>query len=438
MKSVLLIDPASEPALAARERFDGLRRWRHMPHLGLQVLAHATAPHDVRILDERLRPLDPARVEADVVGITARTAQAPRAHALARAFHARGIPVVLGGPYATLSPGRAAADPAVTAVVTGPASGVWPRVLSDVLAGKPERIYRGAAAAGVPVARRDLPALSYRPGVGLVQLTQGCNFRCRFCVIPQLYDREFLAPAVHDAIEAMIAVPQSYLFIVDDNLIGNLPFANRLFEAMAGLGKEWSCQATLNVARSPEMLALMRRAGCRMVNIGLESLSSESLVEQDKKHNFTVDFAEAIARLHDSGILASCGFVFGFDEDDATIFDRTLEFILRTGVDFAMSHVLTPYPGLELFDKLEAAGRLLTGDLARYTTYDVVFRPAKMTPDQLQEGFERVVRAFYSRRRLPERLVQSVSHVGLKLGVATTLGHFVTGSNLRHGLPIHA
>src|SRR5258708_16048271 len=104
MSRVILIDPATPTQLGLRTQPDMFRKWRYTPHLGLQVLAGASEGHDVRIIDERIDPADLANVEADLVGVTVRTGLAPRAHELARQFSARGVPVVFGGPYATLSP----------------------------------------------------------------------------------------------------------------------------------------------------------------------------------------------------------------------------------------------------------------------------------------------------------------------------------------------
>lgn len=439
MSRVLLIDPATPAQLTQRPKTDLFRKWRYTPHLGLQVLAGASGDHDVRIVDERIDPTDLHAIDADLVGITVRTGLAPRAHELARQFRARGVPVILGGPYPTLSPDLALRDPNVSSVLVGRGEGIWQQVIEDAARGRLERRYEGKAAAGVPRPMRQVPANRYRPNWALVQVTQGCNFRCNFCVIPALYDKQFLVPQVDAALAEIAALPDDNLFLVDDNLIGNLPFAKRLFEGMIGMGKRWICQCTLNVALDPEMLDLMRRAGCRMLNMGLESLTPGDLKDtQNKKQNSVLGYTEAIRRIHDAGILVSGGFIFGFDHDDKTVFDRALHFMHSSRIDFVACHVLTPYPGTADYTRFKAEGRILTDDLSLYNTYEVVFRPKQMEPEELAAGFKRVVRDFYSWKGVMRRGWNGVQDIGVVSGLASAFTSYVTRANLVRGLPTHA
>ncbi len=435
MSRVVLIDPSAKANPSTR---DPLRRFRYFPHLGLQVLAERTSGHDVQIIDERLQNINPGILEADVVGITVRTALAPRAHELARAFKKRGIPVIFGGPYATLTPALALQDPAVSCVVEGPADDVWNAVLNDFQAGRLNRRYIGHAMNKLYISRGNHSAGPYRPSVVLMQMTQGCNFGCSFCVIPKLYAGKFLVPQVEQAVRTITEHRAGLIIFVDDNLISDLGFARRLFAGLRGMGKKWVCQATLNVVCDPALLALMSDAGCVMVNIGLETLNQKTWEAQNKRHNFSCEFTTAIKRLHDYGILASGGFVFGFDEDDTTVFDRSIEFMDKSRLDFAGCHVLTPYPGLPFYDQLRREGRILTDDLSRYNSYEVVYEPLNMTPEQLQDGYDRVVREFYSLGRLFSRFSHTLGRLDVPSAVLSAFSGFMVNSNLRRGLPIHA
>ena len=438
MSEILLIDPATDEARRQRGRTDPLRRLRYFPHLGLMVLAHQAPEHHVRILDERLERCNPDTIHADLVGITVRTALAPRAHRLARRFFDRKIPVVFGGPYPTLTSELALEDPAVTAVLQGPADGVWADVLGDFGKGGLRKRYSGRMSAGFSSPPRHPRRSAYRPATALLQVTRGCNFRCSFCVIPKLYDSRVMHPAIDAILAAVAQIEQPNIFIVDDNFIANRVFARELCRGLRGLNKRWVCQATLNLACDEKMMSLMSDAGCTMVNIGLETLDAKTWKTQNKHQNASCKFTTAISRLHGHGILVSAGFIFGFDGDDTSVFGRTLDFALRSKLDFAACHILTPYPGLPLYEEMKREGRILTHDLSRYNTSEVVFQPRGMTAEELQSGFDRVVKEFYSFGGILKRLTSAIRFVSPFTAVVSAVGGVVIHSNLKRNLPIHA
>ena len=88
-------------------------------------------------------------------------------------------------------------------------------------------------------------------------------------------------------------------------------------------------------------------------------------------------------------------FVFGMDEHDESVFPRTVEWAIAHGIETATFHVLTPYPGTALHARMRAAGRLLHEDWDLYDTRHTVFRPARLTPEQLERGYWKAYRDFY-------------------------------------------
>ena len=96
----------------------------------------------------------------------------------------------------------------------------------------------------------------------------------------------------------------------------------------------------------------------------------------------------------DEGIDGS--FVFGFDTDDAGVFDRTLEFVQRAKLEVAYFSILTPYPGTRLHRRLAADGRILSQQWSLYDGSHVVYQPRNLTPDQLLEGYFRAWKEAFS------------------------------------------
>jgi radical SAM superfamily enzyme YgiQ (UPF0313 family) len=172
-------------------------------------------------------------------------------------------------------------------------------------------------------------------------------------------------------------------------------FAEALFEALRGMGRLWQAAGTVRAVLRPGLLEKAVACGLRSLFVGFETLDPANLRAQHKAHNLSSDYDAAVRRLHDLGVMINGSFVFGMDEDDATVFDRTVEWAIEQGIETATFHILTPYPGTALYDRLAAQGRITTHDWDRYDTRHAVFRPARMTVEALEAGYWRAYREFY-------------------------------------------
>jgi len=102
-----------------------------------------------------------------------------------------------------------------------------------------------------------------------------------------------------------------------------------------------------------------------------------------------------VRRLHRHGVMVNGSFVFGMDDDDPSVFERTVEWAITQGIETATFHVLTPYPGTALYQRMDAAGRLRHRDWDLYDTRHAVFEPARMSAAALEDGYWRAYRQFY-------------------------------------------
>ncbi|HUT94529.1 MAG TPA: radical SAM protein, partial [Thermoguttaceae bacterium] len=319
-----------------------------------------------------------------------------RAYELARRWRGRGAKVVLGGLHPTSLPHEAAEH--ADAVCIGPAETAWAQVLDDFEHGRLRKVYQGrceGSAALVPIPRRDL----MNPRAYLIRYTmvtsRGCPHSCDFCYKTSFWGPTYYEPRPIAEIERELATLDDRLvFFLDDNLLANRRHARALFDVLRGSGIVWQAAASLDVAADPGYLEEAYEAGCRSLFVGFESLSPENMRGNNKPVNAATDYAEACRRLHDAGIMINGSFVFGFDHDAPDVFDRTVEFAVESKILTATFHVLTPLPGTRAFARLEAEGRLLHRDWAYYDTDHAVFRPRRMTPDQLEAGHKRAYREF--------------------------------------------
>ena len=393
-RKLLLILPALQQL---RDRAFRLIKYSRFPPLSLLTVAGLTPPDrwDIIVRDEHIESSE-VDEHVDLVGIQTYISSSGRAYELAAKWRARGAKVVLGGLHPTSLPVEASEH--ADAVCLGPAEPVWGRVLEDFERGQLRKFYRAAtegSAALVPLPRRDL----MNPRGYLIRHTmvtsRGCPHACDFCYKTSFWGERYYEARPIAAIERELAtVDDRLVFFLDDNLLANRRHARALFNVLRGSGLVWQAAASLDVASDPGYLDEAYEAGCRSLFVGFESLSPENMRGNNKPVNAATDYAEVCRRFHDAGILINGSFVFGFDCDGPDVFDRTVEFAIEAKILTATFHILTPFPGTRAFARMEADGRLLHRDWAYYDTDHAVFRPRRMTPEQLEQGHRHAYKQF--------------------------------------------
>lgn len=392
--------------------------------LTLTTLA-ALVPAELRarvvIFDEGVEDI-PLDLEADLIGMTVITGTANRAYALSAHFRARGITVVLGGPHVTLLPEEAARH--ADAVVTGYAEDTWPELLRDFAAGSLQERYDQGSDFRLdrPVfpARHLLDARRYLT-LDVFEATRSCTHSCEFCVAPSAWGRRPYQKPVEHVVEDIRRQGAKKLIFVDLNLISDRAYATALFEALIPLKVRWFGLSTLLIAKDRALLNLMARSGCKGLLIGFETISPTNLQKSKKRFNRPEEYRDAVMLLHRYGISVMGCFVFGLDDDTPQVFQRTAEFVVDSSIDLPRFAIATPFPGTPFFARLEREGRILTRNWELYDGQHVVFRPARMSAEQLQVGHEQAWRFAYRYRSIARRIMGS--GVQIPLSIASNLGY---------------
>jgi radical SAM superfamily enzyme YgiQ (UPF0313 family) len=409
-------------AEGAESRFVRYRRIIRFPQLTMPLIAAYTPAHwRVTHTDEIVQSVRFDR-PFSLVAITANTAAAPHAYRLAAKYRERGIPVVIGGPHATLMPEEVTLH--ANAIVVGEGEHVWPSVLRDVERRQLARVYRSDRLPdlnGMPLPRWDLiKGRVYGKGVTIA--TRGCPFACDYCSIPAMYQRRMRYRPINEVTDEIRRMPGRALVFWDDNIGANRQYAKELFEAITPLGRWWTSQVTLDVAFDDEFLRLAAKSGCKALFVGLESISQQSLISANKNHNDVASYCEVVRRFHQHDIAIQAGTVFGFDHDDRGIFRHTVELFREIGIDSTTIGILVPYPNTPLFNRLDAEGRILTRDWSKYDgKKHVVFQPALLSPKELLNGTEWAARQFYSISSIADRMRKS--RTGLWWNVVRNMGY---------------
>ncbi|MBN2145959.1 MAG: B12-binding domain-containing radical SAM protein [Anaerolineales bacterium] len=386
------------PALTeAKSPFWRPIKYSLFPPLGLATLAaYLDAEDEIDLQDEHVETLA-LDDEPDLVVIQVYITSAYRAYALADHYRRKGAHVCLGGLHVTSLPEEAAQH--ADTIFLGPGEDTWPTFLRDFRAGQAGRVYRSRVRTlrGMPPARRDLIKRHLYLVPNSIVVSRGCPHACDFCYKEAFFrgGPSFYTQDVEDALAEIERLPGRHLYFLDDHLFGSPRFAMHLFEAMRGMGRLWQAAGTVKSILQPGLIEKAAESGLRSLFVGFETLDPINLRQQHKMQNLNRDYTLAIQRLHANGVMVNASFVFGMDEDDETVFERTVEWAIRQGVETATFHILTPYPGTALHARLQAERRITSQDWDRYDTRHSVFRPRRMTPDTLERGYWQAYRDFY-------------------------------------------
>lgn len=386
------------PALTeAKSPFFRPIKYSLFPPLGLATLAgYLDVDDEVDLQDEHVEVLN-LDDEPELVIIQVYITSAHRAYQIADHYRAKGAYVILGGLHVTSLPDEAAQH--ADSIFLGPGEDTFPTFLQDFRQGRPAKRYESKTRTliGLPPIRRDLIKRHLYLVPNSIVVSRGCPHSCDFCYKDAFFQggKGFYTQTVDDALAEIERLPGRHLYFLDDHLFGNAHFASELFEGMRGMGRLWQAAGTVQSILKPRLLEKAVEAGLRSLFVGFETLNPDSLLEQNKKQNLNRDYTAAIRRLHDLGVMVNGSFVFGMDADDESVFDRTVEWAISQGIETATFHILTPYPGTALYERMAAQKRLLHSNWDLYDTRHVVYRPANISPEALEAGYWRAYQEFY-------------------------------------------
>ncbi len=407
-RRIVLVNPKTNSFTTRPMYFN---RALYSPLAGLVAVA-ALIPRDqyeVLLIDENIEPID-FDLEADLVGISAMTAYVRRGYEIADEFRRRGVPVVMGGVHPSFMPDEALGH--ADAVVIGEAELVMPRVLEDLRQGCLGGTYKGDGLhpmVELPEPRYDLVKRNRYVTSTFIQTSRGCHFACKFCAEHLMNGLRFRYRPVDEVMREIDGCGNRVIALNDADFFGTPRRAAELMRALKGRGVRWQAGVNSSGANNDELLELAAESGCYMLSIGFELISLQTLRNAHKHQNRPENFKALVEKIQSYGILVFGLFMFGFDEDDPSVFDETVKFNIDANYDVCAYSVLTPYPGTITWYEMERERRIVSYDWDKYDQGSIVYSPRNLTPQQLRDGSMRAYEKFYSLPSLARRFPLSAS-----------------------------
>ena len=430
LRRILCVFPRYSPSFGTFEYAypltDGVQAF--MPPQGLLLIAASLpAGWEVRFLDENIKPAtDDDFIWADAVFVSGMHIQRPQINDICRRAHEHDLAVALGGPSVSACPEYYPDFDYLHVGELGDATyDLFRRLGRDTA--RPDRQVVLTTKERRDMADFPLPAYELIPldryFLGSIQFSSGCPYQCEFCDIPGLYGRnprlktpEQVTAELDKLLECGLT---GSVYFVDDNFIGNRKAALDLLPHLVewqkrnGFALQFACEATLNIAKRPEILSLMRDAYFATVFCGIETPDPAALKAMSKQHNMMVPILEGVQTLNSYGLEVVSGIILGLDTDTLDSGEGILEFVDQSEIPLLTINLLQALPKTPLWDRLKREGRLIEdsdrdSNVDFKLPYDHVVSTWRecmgraYTPEKLFERFEhQVIHTYPNRIKLP-------------------------------------
>ena len=387
------------PALTeAKSPFWRPIKYSLFPPLGLATLAAYCSEDDQIVLqDEHVEEIN-LDDDPKLVVIQVYITNAFRAYRLADHYRKKGAYVCLGGLHVSSLPHEAMQH--ADSIFIGPGEDSFPEFLKDFRNGNAKKIYVNSKRdiTDIPPIRRDLIKRHLYLVPNSIVVSRGCPHHCDFCYKDAFFSggKSFYTQLVDAALREIDRLPGKHLYFLDDHLLGNYKFASALFEGMKGMNRVFQGASTVDAILRGDLVEKAANAGLRSVFVGFETLIDSNLAQSNKKQNLGKNYEEAIQRLHSLGVMINGSFVFGLDDDDRSVFKRTVDWAVRNALTTSTYHILTPYPGTRLYEQMKKDNRILHSNWELYDTRHVVYKTKGLNETELKLGYDWAYRSFYS------------------------------------------
>jgi radical SAM superfamily enzyme YgiQ (UPF0313 family) len=358
----------------------------------------------------------------------------------------------MGGPHVTECPdealGRDGGARHADAVALGEADQTWPLIVEDAARGRLKDVYQPEVDPKgndlkpslqpyphIPWETLDLDQFSLVPSplrpllsrlgggwgqfhVVPLETGRGCPYGCEFCTVTGFFGDSIRFRTNESVVGEMLRLKerakrergQVAVFFIDDNLAINLKRTKRLLRDIieAGAQLPWVAQISANLLRDEELVDLIAESGGKWVFIGMESIDPRNMADVNKNFSKPGEYGAVLERLARRNVFAITSFIFGMDNDELGVAERTVREIETWPPGLPVFGQLTPFPATPLYERLERAGRLARPKhWLEFAPFVMAHAPLKMTIEEAREETRRAWERSYS----PERNAEAVEAI---------------------------
>jgi len=244
--------------------------------------------------------------------------------------------------------------------------------------------------------------------------SRGCPYHCSFCLWPQsMYGHKQRFRSLDNVFSEIAMLVGRYgvrELNIDDGTFTTR--RERVLEFCRRLRKEkydliWTCNGRVDNI-DDEMLGEMRRAGCKLIRLGVES-GSQEVLDRIQKGLTLKQIEDGVRMVKKSGIQALGGFMFGFPYDTRETVEQTIAFAKRLSPDQAQFSINMCYPGTSLYEYAKENDLILAKSFTEFDmTHGPVVRTVDMERKELTDILARAYREFYFR---PRFVFQTLGHL---------------------------
>ncbi len=244
------------------------------------------------------------------------------------------------------------------------------------------------------------------PGASITT-SRGCPAQCIFCA-RNVFGNSCRGYSAERVIQIIKHLQKNYgiksFAIEDENFT---MFKKRVREICEKIIEEkldlsWSCAARVDMVE-PEILSLMKKAGCWSISYGIES-GSQRILDFDKKKITLERIERSLRWTKEAGIMAKGYFIIGHPTETIESIEETIAFAKKIYLDDFQMSFMNPFPGTELYDIGEKYG-VFEKDWSKMNIWNTNFIPFGITEEQLKKLSKRAFREFYFRPHI------MVSHI---------------------------